>query len=141
MFHLDAKLFATHRSSGYIEDEWREILGHLVGKLEEFLGQPVATSDIRIWPKGLAGEIACPVPFAGLLEFSWFGRIGVTVLGHDERTYPEVAIFLRAAGKRLVTIGGRAFLLLEYQELEADGCGWTAPEWWADDLGEYQDWG
>src|SRR4051794_14825566 len=100
MADLDRKLFACHSTAGYTESEWREILEHVVGKLQAYLGQPVAVNDVAYYPDGFAGDIENPSPFAGPLRVSWFGRIGVTIVGHKEATVLEATIFLRAAGKR-----------------------------------------
>jgi hypothetical protein len=134
---LDDKLFACHTTSGYTEPEWREILAHVVRKLEIFLGQPVAVHQVNFYPDGCAGDISSPQEFAGLLKLLWFGRIGVTVVGNDEATVLEATLFLHGAGKRLVAIDGNAFLWLLYERLATGEFGWTM-KWLDDEFAEYE---
>jgi hypothetical protein len=47
MEDLDRKLFVSHREGPYSEAEWRQILAHVVGKLEAFLQQPVTVSIMK----------------------------------------------------------------------------------------------
>lgn len=140
MSRLDAKLFAAHLTTGYTEAEWREIAAHVVGKLEAFLGQPVTASGMSFSARGFNGDIDGSILIPGRLELSWFGRIGVDVLGHDEETALQAFIFLRGAGKRLVTIDGKSHLYLRYQESSPGEFGWTTFEWDEDTFGEYERW-
>ena len=140
MFHLDAKLSAAQESSEFAEAEWREIMEHVIGKLEAFLGQPVATSNMNLRSNGFDGDIESPTPFAGRLHLSWFGRIGTDGFHHDGSRVLVAFIFLRGAGKRLVAISGQAYLYLQYKELEAGVFGWIEPEWDKDVFGEFEDW-
>lgn len=139
MADLDEKLFSCHRDGPYSEKEWREILSHVISKLEVFLGQPVETSEMEFFPSGPAGDIASPVPVLGLLELSWFGRIGVTVVGHNEATDLSAWIFFRGFGKRLVAIDGKAFLYLGYRKQENGQYEWHA-EWDDDIYEEFEHW-
>jgi hypothetical protein len=137
---LDRKLFACHRSPGYTESEWREIVSHVVGKLENTLAQPVGLSGVDFFPDGFAGDIKSLQPFAGLLGLSWFGRIGATVVGRREATFVEATIFLRGVGERLVTSSGKAYLWLRYEEAAPGVFGWREPIWLPDEFGEYESW-
>lgn len=140
MSALDNKLFACHTTSGYTESEWREILSHVVPRLEIFLGQSVAVHKIDFYANGLAGDISSPQEFAGRLKLSWFGRIGVTVVGKNEATVLEATLFVRGADKRLVAIDGNAYLWLFYEKLATGEFGW-AMKWLHDEYGEYESWG
>jgi hypothetical protein len=137
---FDRRLFACHREGPYAEAEWREILQHVVGKLEAFLEQPVEVADMEFFPDGFAGDIRSPRPFAGALRLDWFGRIGVTVVGHKEATVLDARIFLRGGGKRLVAIDGHALFYLQYQERAPDEFGWSPLEWDRDVYGEFEHW-
>jgi hypothetical protein len=140
MSAIDDKLFNCHTTPGYSEAEWREILDHVVRKLEVFLGQSVAVHQVDFYPTGLAGDISSAEAFAGLLQMSWFGRIGVTVVGNDEATVLEATLFLCGAGKRLVAIDGNAYLWLVYEKHSTGEFGWTM-KWLDDEFGEYESWG
>ena len=140
MSALDDKLFSCHTTPGYTEAEWREILAYVVRKLETFLGQPVAVHQVDCFPTGLAGDISSPNTFAGVMQLSWFGRIGVTVVGNDEATVLEATLFLHGAGKRLVAIDGNAYLWLMYEKLPTGEFNWTM-KWMDDEFGEYESWG
>ncbi|MCA9068766.1 MAG: hypothetical protein KDA84_07575 [Planctomycetaceae bacterium] len=139
MADLDEKLFSFHHFGPYSDDEWREILSHVVSKLEVFLGQPVETSDMQFFPNGPAGDIASPTTALGLFQLSWFGRIGVTVTGDQEATDLSARIFFRGFGKRLVAIDGKAFLYLGYRKWENENYEWRA-EWDEDIYGEFEHW-
>lgn len=140
MADLDRKLFACHREGPYSETGWQEILRHVVGKLEEFLEQPVAVDDMVVYPNGFAGDISSPRPFAGPLRLSWFGRIGVTIVGHREETVLDARLFLRGCGKRLVARDGHALLYLHYGEQALGRFGWSPLEWDQDVYGEFEHW-
>jgi hypothetical protein len=139
MVDLDRKLFTCHREGPYTEAEWQAILAHVVGKLEQFLEQPVAVSEIQYYADGFAGNIASPAPFAGLLKLSWFGRIGVVVIGHKEATDLSAWLFFRGFGKRMVAIDGKALLYLNYRAQSPGKYEWTAV-WSKDEYEEFEHW-
>ena len=139
MNDLDRKLFACHEAGPYSEAEWQGILNHVIRKLELFLDQPVVTSDMQIDGNGFAGDIGSATPFGGVLQFSWFGRIGATMLGANETTDLSAWVFFRGYGKRLVAIDDNAFLSLRYREIEPGRYGWTA-EWSTDEHREFEHW-
>jgi hypothetical protein len=139
MTEIDRRLFSCHVDGPYADEEWRAIIGHVIGKLEEFLGQPVVASDIQLYGDGFAGDIACASSFGGKLQLSWFGRIGAMVLGDREMTDLSAWLFLRGYGKRLVAIGGEAFLYLNYREIKPGHYGWSA-EWDRDEHHEFESW-
>jgi hypothetical protein len=137
---LDRKLFACHRGGPYAEAEWLEMLHHVVGALEVFLEQPVKVTDMSFFLDGFAGDISSPQPFAGRLRLEWFGRIGVTAVGHRAATVCDARIFLRAAGKRLIAGDGHALLYLHYLEHSPGQYGWSPIEWDRDEYGEFEHW-
>lgn len=136
---LDQKLFACHLDGPYSESDWREILDHVVAKLSDFLEQPVSTSDVAIYPDGFAADIQCQKAFGGLLDISWFGRVGVTVLGKKEVTDLSAWLFFRGFSERLVSIDGKSHLYLSYRERISGVYEWQA-EWDVDEFGEFEHW-
>lgn len=136
---LNASLFSCHENGPYSAEMWQEIFNHVLEKLVTFLGQPVLISDVRFNPDGFVGDILSKDSFGGLLAFSWFGRIGVTVVGRREATDLSAWIFFRGFGKRLVAADDKDFLYLSYVERETGDFEWTAT-WDKDIYGEFEHW-
>ena len=139
MAYLDEKLFSSHKNGPYSEVEWQEILAYVLKKLGEFLEQPVQTSEMQFFPNGFAGDIESPTTCFGLFQISWFGRIGVTVVGDKEGTDLSAWIFFRGFGKRLVAVDDKAFLYLGYRKQNNGEYEWIA-EWDDDIYGEFEHW-